>query len=91
MSLLFPLTLLGAEQADAPAPEPASATTTDILASIDAQRDYLSGRIFYDQKVIEHLYIFQQNIFFYGATQVFIRGSVSNEGTREDRDVLKCY
>ncbi len=39
MALLSPLKLLGAEQAAVPAPE------TGILTSIDAQRDYLSGRI----------------------------------------------
>jgi hypothetical protein len=39
MALLFPLKLLGAEQAAVPAPQ------TGILSSIDAQRDYLSGRI----------------------------------------------
>jgi hypothetical protein len=39
MALLFPLKLLGAEQAAVPAPK------TSFLTSVDAQRDYLSGRI----------------------------------------------
>lgn len=39
IALLFPLKLLGAEQAAVPAPK------ASILTSIDAQRDYLSGRI----------------------------------------------